>query len=494
MTSTPNGTVSPSPLFQRFDRVTWATIVILSLFIAIVLWHGEQIPLQVTNFSWNRETIGTGDRSFFVSFNRPVDRESVETHLTIDPPLPGTIAWRGNTLVYTLTQLPLYGTRYQLKLTEATKAYNDRAIEPFAAGFRSRDRAFAYLGIEGEERGRLILQNITEKTKTILTPKDLVVTQFEVYPDSHKILFLAFERGSWDRGTDKQQLYTVTTGLNFKGLEFIEPLGRIQRILDGKDYQNLQFDLSANGKTIVVQRSNRNNPADSGLWVIPEKENPRPLGIPGSNFRVAPNGKSIAVAQTGGIAIVPLTSDGGSSKFLAGYEKSLGFSPNGSRHLVVRNNPDYTRSLVLIDADGTTKELFQSINPITSCVFDPRTEKTLYCLKIDLIATEEGQYREEPFLAAIDLEGDREIPLLALPNYRDVQMSMSPDGVALLFDQVLTAIANTNSDLNTQGRLAIADGRLWLMPLPEGKIPANPSSDLPLPEELSSGFKPQWLP
>ena len=49
------------------------------------------------------------------------------------------------------------------------------------------------------------------------------------------------------------------------------------------------------------------------------------------------------------------------------------------------------------------------------------------------------EYTERPYIALIDLETGKQKPLVLLPNQQDVQMSLSPDGLALLFDQVVTA-------------------------------------------------------
>jgi hypothetical protein len=85
-------------------------------------------------------------------------------------------------LTYTLTELPIYGKKYQVKLSIAQG-------EDFIGEFYSHDRAFAYIGVNQEERGRLIVcniiqgaNNVTELKKTILTPEDLVVTDFQIYP------------------------------------------------------------------------------------------------------------------------------------------------------------------------------------------------------------------------------------------------------------------------------------------------------------------------
>lgn len=484
-------------IFSRFDLIILAAILILSLSIALVLGKGDPAVLRVTDFSWQNQIIGVKDRWFSLTFNRPVNRESIKNNLAIEPPLPGKVSWAGRNLVYTLTELPIYGNNYRIFISGANNRYSNATRNSFVARFKSRDRAFVYLGTEEKERGQLVLVNITQKNKTALTPYDLIVTNFEIYPNSDKILFSAFERGNWDKGIDRQQLYTVTSGLNFQSLKAKAKQlpGRIQRVLDAKDYQNLKFDLSENGKTIVVNRVNRNNPSDAGLWVLPEGERPRPLGIPANNFIIAPNGNTVAVSQRRGIATIPLNSEAGSPKFLPGYESIIDFTQDGSQQLLVKDNADYTRSLVLLNQEGVAKELFSSLSPVINCQIEPREKKILYCLRIGLVERGKQQYREEAFLAAIDLETTKEVPIIVLPNYQNVQMSMSPDGVALLFDQIVTGLPNAKTDLMTDRGEAVINGRLWLLTLPElATIQAGNEPPKVLPEELNLGYKPRWIP
>ncbi|NCR54526.1 MAG: Ig-like domain-containing protein [Microcystis aeruginosa L211-07] len=475
-----------------FDRLVLATILALIAAISSILIQGNQVPTRGENFSWQGRKIGVRDNYFTLSFNRPIDRSDIETSLVINPPLPGKISWAGDRLTYTLTELPIYGKKYQVKLPIAQG-------EDFIGEFYSHDRAFAYIGVNQEERGRLIVcniiqgpNNVTELKKTILTPGDLVVTDFQIYPRGDRILFSAFDRSDLGRDTPKQQLYTITTGLNHDENSQNLPSGRIERFLDAKTYQNLRFNLSDNGKTLIVQRINHGNPGDASLWVISDDGQSRPLGIQGDNFLLSPDGKKAVVSQTGGVAVIPLDVQGGKPQFLPTYEKILAFSRDGRQKLMVKSEPDNQRSLFLLNDQGESRLLLRTANPIISCEFEPRQEKTLYCLKSDLVMGSDGKVKEEPFLGIIELETGKMIPLLALPNYRDVQMSMSPDGVALLFDQLATIPFGVGNDLVTGEGSSIADGRLWLLPLPDQFSP----NSIPkiLPQELNAGFKPRWLP
>jgi len=475
-----------------FDRLVLASILALIAAISSILIQGNQVPTRGENFSWQGRKIGVRDNYFTLSFNRPIDRSDIETSLVIDPPLLGKISWTGDRLTYTLTELPIYGKKYQVKLPIAQG-------EDFIGEFYSHDQAFAYIGVNQEERGRLIVcniiqgpNNVTELKKTILTPGDLVVTDFQIYPRGDRILFSAFDRSDLGRDTPKQQLYTITTGLNHDENSQNLPSGRIERFLDAKTYQNLRFNLSDNGKTLIVQRINHGNPGDASLWVIRDDGQSRPLGIQGDNFLLSPDGKKAVVSQTGGVAVIPLDVQGGKPQFLPTYEKILAFSRDGRQKLMVKSEPDNQRSLFLLNDQGESRLLLRTANPIISCEFEPRQEKTLYCLKSDLVMGSDGKVKEEPFLGIIEIETGKMIPLLALPNYRDVQMSMSPDGVALLFDQLATIPFGVGNDLVTGEGSSIADGRLWLLPLPDQFSPNN----IPkiLPQELNAGFKPRWLP
>jgi hypothetical protein len=82
-----------------------------------------------------------------------------------------------------------------VSLTEA----RDRLAQPgsnnfesFIGNFASRDRAFAYIGTEADEQGRLVLVNLSQQgAKTLLTPANLTVLDFEPYPLGDRLLFSA---------------------------------------------------------------------------------------------------------------------------------------------------------------------------------------------------------------------------------------------------------------------------------------------------------------
>ncbi|KGF72707.1 hypothetical protein DO97_06750 [Neosynechococcus sphagnicola sy1] len=494
------------PLFsQVLDRVALTVIAILGLLIALLLWSGDHSVPRVRDFSWQERLIGAEDTAFVLTFSRPMNPESVEANLQVGPPLPGRISWAGRRLAYTLNAPAPYGTQYKLQLQGAKDRFTadqDAAIAPFTGQFQTRDRAFAYIGVTGAEAGRLILYNLTRQQKQILTPTNLVVLDFKFYPEGQQILFSATDRGQQPQGLLDQKLYTVTTGLPLQAtrswdwLPWLRPPssapGVISQVLDSRDYQNLKFDLSADGLTIVVQRVGRKNPGDSGLWILQPHAAPQPLkNQPGGDFLITPDSQAIAIAQGQGLAILPLTPAAQPLDFLPKFGLVMGFSRDGAQALMLKFNQDYTRSLFLVTNQGMQKQLLRTTGSVLKAQFDP-TNQLIYCLLTELLPGK--TYREEPYLAAFHLQQNRLVPLLRLPDQRDIQFSLSPDGLALLLDQVVTTTSNTTTPtgmpMTTDGKM-IASSRLWLLPLPQQwqqPVQIQPVA-LPLP-----GLHPQWLP
>ncbi|MBE9121854.1 hypothetical protein IQ269_13830 [Tychonema sp. LEGE 07199] len=506
------------PFKQPIDRTAIFLMLMLSVLIGLLLLSGDRTAPRVREFSWENKQIGARDTGFLLTFFRPMNHSTVEENLTLEPNLPGKFSWAGRRMAYTLQDPAPYGVTYTLKLAGATdkyfgenNQYKGTPMQPFSSSFRTRDRAFAYIGVQGETESRLMLVNLSSsESKPIpLTPKDLVVTDFKPYPGGDRILFSATDRSiARTRGTLNQELFTVTTGLNPQSPgeepQQKQPAGRIDKLLDSKDYQNLKFDLSADGKIILIQRVNRSNPSDFSPWILEEKLPPRPLeNQQGGDFMIRPDSKSVVMSQKQGLAIVPLKPEADPVELLPKYEQVLGMARDNSAAAYVKYNGDFTRSLFILDNQGVEQEILRIPGSIISVYFDPRKNKDnqfqrLYCLLAQRLETE--TYKEQPFIAAIDLkkEGTRLVgtikPLLVLPNQLDTQISLSPDGLALIFDQLVTSAKPSAADSpRNSGGQSIATSRLWVLPLLE--IPPDGSAAKVKPEELPfTGYHPRWLP
>ncbi len=474
-------------------------MLVLSVLIGLMLWGGDRTRPYVRDFNWHNKQIGAADTFFVLTFSRPMNHASVEANLKIEPPLPGLISWSGKRLVYTLTNPAPYETTYNVQLQKARQKLGTKdsgnLMTPFVSQFRSRDRTFAFIGIEGEEKGRLILYNLTRNQKTFLTPKNSVVTDFKPYPTGDRILFSASDWSHYGPGLFEQQLYTVTLGQSLVSatpLNSNQKAGTIERILDNLDYQNMKFDLSPNGQVIVVQRVNRSNVDEAGLWILRPGASWQPLlKQAGGEFLFTPDSAALANTQGEGVAILPLLPEAKPLDFLPKFSKVLSFDRDGIRAAMVKLNTDSTQSLYLVTNQGLQKELLSTKGEFLNCQFGPRAQ-TLYCLVTRLLPGEE--YIEQPYLEAIDLNTFKVETLVDLPNQFVLQMSLSPDGSALLFDELTKkGTLPSKDDLTTDIGAAIATSRLWLLPLvnktPQSTTRLRPYQELPL-----RGFHPQWLP
>lgn len=490
------------------DRIAISVLLLLSLLIGLLIFQGDVVKASIRSFSWQNQKIGADNTSFSLVFSRPMDTKSVEDNLKIEPSLAGKPIWTGRRMVYTLLAPAPYGTSYKVSLQGAkdkfaAKEGKNRTTKVFSGNFSTRDRVMVYIGATAEDQGRLVLYNFTQEKKQILTPDYLVVMDFQAYPQGDKILFSARPKNNQDLLAG--QIYSVTTGVAVQVDQSAEPSGRVDLVLDNKEYRNLKFDLSPDGQTIVVQRGKKDNPGDFGMWFMSaqkteseQKPNLKRLkSQPSGDFMITPDSKAVAVAQGQGAAILPLQEDGSKPlDFLPQYGLIQAFSKDGTQAAMVKFNADFnnpSKSLFLVTNEGVNKELLKTTGSINSCQFDIASPN-LYCLVTQLVSAQE--YIEQPYLIAMNLKTGQQKALLVLPvGQRNVQMNLAPDGLGLLFDQVVPQDQNappSASALTTSDGDAIASSSLWLLPL----IPAadNISTDVK-PEELPlKGFSPHWLP
>jgi hypothetical protein len=159
---------------------------------------------------------------------------------------------------------------------------------------------------------------------------------------------------------------------------------------------------------------------------------------------------------------------------------------------MVKFNTDYTRSLFLVTNQGTQKELLRTTGSILSTQFAP-LKQTLYCLLTRLLPGKD--YNEQLYIATIDLQTSKLMTLINLPGQRDVQMSLAPDGSALVFDQAISTNQPEAKTLQTDQGQAIVTSNVWLLPLQPQPHPkdASPQTQRQL-EAVSTGFHPRWLP
>ncbi len=515
-----------SPHRQPLDRLAVTAMAILALVLGILVFSGDHATARVRNFSWQNRQVGVEDRAFLITFSRPMDPVSVEANLVLDPPLDGKVSWAGRRMAYTLTQPLPYGESFTLRLNQAkdrfANADNPGRFQPFEGQFQTRKRAFVYIGTEGDEANRLVMADLEQQERVILTPKNLSVLAFKPYPWGDRILFSATDATETAALLD-QQLYTVTTGIVPRPPQDLlaeppplwkrlrpEPTeatpGELALVLDNRDYQNLKFDLSADGQTIVVQRVNRNDPSDFGPWVVRMGKEPYPLETdPGGDFLIAPDSQSLVLLQGEGTAILDLSPESARGPqqpldFLPNYGQVLDLAQDGSAAAMVnfnQNDPEkrFTESLFLVTSQGQEEELLRVTGSIRDAQFDP-SRRFLYVLASEQVDSgrlndlEVEEYAEQPFLLIVDLEAKAMSKLATLPQQPTLSMSLAPDGRALLLDLVNL---EAGSDLESEDTEADFTPGLWYLPLVVAADQGAPLLDTP--EQFPfQGIQATWLP
>ncbi len=473
---------------QTLDRLAIIAITILTVLISILLFNGDRTTPYIRDFSWHNQQVSATDQAFILTFSRPMNHKSVEQNLKIEPRLEGKFSWSGRRMAYTLTDSITYGQTYKLNLENAFDSFASELrsytpIKPFNSDFSTPDPAFAYIGKTGDELGRLVVYDLTKNTKQILTPTDLTVLDYRIYSDRSKVLFSAVPKTTGFINPLDQKLYTVNLG---------NP-NQLKLVLDTGDYQNLKFDLSADGKAIVVQRLSRVKIGNYGLWVIREGEEPKPLdNQPGGDFLIAPDSASVAISQGEGVAILPLQEGGTPLDFLPRFGTVLNFSQDGSEAVMVKFNKDYTRSLFRVTNQGGQEEIMKTTGSILDAQFGQQ-KQNLYGIFTDLKQTATS-YQESLYIGEINLRTRQLQKIQDLPSWqRETKLSLAPDDTALLFEQSLKRSPNPLDEKT----------KIKFFPLPkfcDSPKPLNSIAQLTPDACLADGFSeilgthPQWLP
>jgi hypothetical protein len=479
---------------QPLDRIAMMFMAGLAIATLILLWSGDRTLPQVRDFNWQNRQIGAEDTAFTLTFNRQIDRAAVEKKLLIKPPLPGKISWAGSRMAYTLINPAPYGNTYQVDLQGAREVLgksSGKEIVPFRGQFRTPDRMFAYISSAESERGRIVIYNFKTHKPLIVSPENLVVTDFKVDSYSQKIIFTATDTKTLANGQPaiaSQQVYSVTTGIAPRNSDFnrqFTPPGKVELILDNWDYQNVKFDLSPDGNKVVVQRVNRKNPSDFALWVVSLDRSAPPSRLKQSgDFVITPDSSEVAAAVGQGVSIFPLApTQGNNLDFLPKFGNVLSFAADGTAAAMVEYNSDYTKSLFVVTNQGIEQQIFKTSGSIWDAKFSP-SKDIIYCLATELKTTNNNS-QEEPFLTAIDIKTQKILMMTLLPIQQGIQMTLSPDGLAVMFDQI---DGGENTNQIVQGK---SNGILWLLPIPpnirELTTPIK-AEQLPI-----SGWHPRWL-
>ena len=499
------------PLSQ-LDRAALTLMGILMALTVILLAVGDRSAPYVREFSWANRPVGAEDNAFALRFSRSMDRPKVEAKIQIksDPNnpqsafqpisqvMPGKISWSGKKMLYTLNSPLPYGQSYELKVQDVTAASNDgkpigKEITPFVQAFNTREKMFGYIGTAGVDRGRLMIQRFPQTVATkspeklpapvAVTPPEYLVKDFRFISGGEGVFFSAVSVSSSQELLPRQKIYRSL-------IQNPEP----KLVLDSNEYQNIRFELSNDGKVLVVHRVGVKNPSDFGIWVIDAQTGATLQRISqGGNFKITPDSASIAVSEGQGVALKPLVPGTDSTEFMAKYGQLLSFSPNGVAAALEKYNDDSSRDLVLVTNQGVEKKLLNVKGEIQATQFSADA-RTLYAITAEFpqgVSENEnladtGKYSAQPYLKSINLTTFKSESLAKLHQQQDTTLSLAPDGRSLLYDQIVTGGTNNQKILTAADGQPIEQGMIWTLNL--SQPPAKPEL-LPI-----AGYFPRWAP
>jgi dipeptidyl aminopeptidase/acylaminoacyl peptidase len=489
---------------SALDRAAKTLMAILLALTVVLLIVGDRTAPYVREFSWSNQLIGAEDTAFALRFSRAMDRKKVESqllfkssesnaHQPLTKALPGKFSWAGKRMLYTINSPVPYGGSYEISLQNVTATSNDNkptglVMTPFNQKFATRDLLFGYIGTAGENRGRLMVKKAGDQQAIAITPPEFLVKDFRFTPTGNEVVFAAVPANNNPALLASQQIYRY--GLQNANSALVPTL-----ILDSKDYQNIKFDLSPDGKILVVHRVGIKNPSDFGIWAIKLASGQVIQRLSqGGSFVLTPDSAGIAVSEGQGVAIKTLQPGTAVADFLPKFGRLLNFAPTGAAALLEKYNDDYSRDLFLVTNQGVEKKLLNIKGEIQAAQFTTNGQG-VYCIvaETDANTTESAQYSGQPYLMAIDVKTTKIIKLLKLPQQQGISLSLAPDGRSLLFDQLATIKGiGQGKRLTAPDGQSIEQGKLWQMKLPPSieQITTNIA-----PQDLNlAGYNPRWAP
>jgi len=220
-------------------------LVIFTLLVILILAMGDRTYPKVSDINLSESEIPVSANQIVLSFNREVDRQSVEENFSIQPEIPGRFSWIGKKMAYTFDQQLDYNQPFSLSIKEAVDIKGD-LVADFNFSTQVESKVIFYLETD-EQNSRLVEYNLNTQEKQYLTPEDLIVLDYKYAPKSKVVYFFATQKADLDETsfiTDLKQLYS----LNLKSQ-------RLRVLADSKNYVNFEFDISPDEKKIALTRS-----------------------------------------------------------------------------------------------------------------------------------------------------------------------------------------------------------------------------------------------
>jgi Tol biopolymer transport system component len=205
LSSTPE---MPQTRTNRFDRAIGMTILFLLVAIALVIWRGDRLQLQVMAVTPAADARNVSTRTHLqIRFDQPIERPTKRDQLVFTPPLTGSLWVDDRTLTFIPTTPLRPNTAYQVTLNPGLLGQTGGALRRAESWrFQTGDVQIVYSALDDTGKEQLFLAPVQVGSANPIAPTPLQLTslssnlwEFVVAPDSSRVLFTALrEDGTSD--------------------------------------------------------------------------------------------------------------------------------------------------------------------------------------------------------------------------------------------------------------------------------------------------------
>lgn len=462
---------------SRLDMMVGLTVVGIVIAIGLTVLVGDAVGVQIVAASPVDE--GRSGQSISIQFSEPMDAQTVESRLMIDPAIDGTFSWSEVTMNFRPAQALTPGETYTVNLPAGAQSDSGRELlSDYAYSFTVRQPRVAFLApATGGTPLNIWIAEVDNPDSARQVTFSLVgIFDFSVSPDGSTIAFS--ER---DRQTQSADIYLLNLETN-----------ETRRVTNCIDSDCTTPIWRPDGNVIAYERVDYNSPllsvgvSPSRIWLLDLSTSPpstQPLftetQLLGYGARWSADGTRIALYESSapGIAIYDFTDE--SIDLVPSNQGNPGdLSPDG-RYLVF---PD-----LLLEGGGARSYLriadleAQEIEVLTAPedfidddmpLFSPDGRSLVIARRyIDDRFTRGRQ------IYLMDMETREVTPLVVDERYANGFFSWSPTGRQLLIQRFpeLDASGQPSSDASVEIWVYDLDSRLLV------QVAAN-------------AFHPRWAP
>lgn len=411
---------------RNFLKVASATALVLAFAIAIVIVHGDRIQAKVNFFNWEGQEILVSERQIVLSFNREMNRDSIESSFKIEPEVDGKFSWVGRKLHYTLSEPLAYGQDYRLTLTGMDQ--EGRSMLPFEAEFSSFEKELFYIHAYEDSR-RIVSVDPVYGNPIPQSPEDLFVVDFDFADGGNAIVFLAIE---------SEEITQLGEEGSFPELYWMDLESKdLRQLTNDPDIINLSMSISPDGEQVALERLELDPKTGAPLsfaqiWhgeISRELEKFWYANLYPEEFDFTPDSNWLLVLNDQGYSLVPLEIVEAAPQFLGNFISYHGFSLAGDKLAFLQwkdeNAFAETNEVIILHRNGERELHLEEQGELRSLSFSPSGEGFYLALS--------EPYTQESRLYYYDFLEEALMPILEdFGRYEAISPSL--DGLTLSFE------------------------------------------------------------